>query len=269
MRFLLPFQFLVLLFFSSCSLLTKKGKWGKDAFWPITGARIGKAFKKNISSPHVWVPLAGAGATFWGGVDRKISHWASEKTPIFGSQKNASKRSDELDIALLYEMYTTPLLTASNADGSVKTYAFSKLKGFLVTSLASQAADQTRDALSYDFGRERPNKADHRSFPSGHSTQAGTRNTLTSKNLDHIPMSESLRTGFKAVNNTLAAGVLWGRLEAKRHYPSDVLTGYALGSFISGFIYDAVMNLDDPERPETIVVIPGRDTVSLQYTYTF
>ncbi|MCM2350516.1 MAG: hypothetical protein NDI69_10890 [Bacteriovoracaceae bacterium] len=87
------------------------------------------------------------------------------------------------------------------------------------------------------------------SFLSGHSTE-----------------DSHLRTGIKAANTTLAAGTLWARPEGQRHYPSDVLVGYALGTFLSGFIYDSLMNLDSDE---SFSIIPLGDQASASYSIQF
>ena len=254
---------------SSCSLFTKKGSWGRKALWPIKGSKISEAFKKNISSPHVWGPTAGAAVIWAGGWDKNISNWAWDKNVLFDNHQDSDHWSDHLADALLYQMYLTPLFTASSQDGDTFIdYAASKTKGYLVISLSSQTADWTRDALARSFRRERPSHENHLSFPSGHSNQAGTRNVLVSRNLDSIPMNEHLRFGIKTVNTGAASLLLWSRVEAKAHYPTDVLMGYALGAFISGFMYDSLMNMDE-ENPETFSVTPLKDAWTFQYTYAF
>lgn len=253
--------------FSSCSIFGRKGKWGRDAFWPIKSNRIASAFKKNISSPHVWVPLVGAGISYAGNFDKKISDWAVEKKYIYGNQNNTSVWSEKFNKTLLYEMYLSILLTPSmDEDNSLWNYALSKGKGAFAVTLASRTSRYTRDEVANFFKRERPNKLDNLSFPSGHSTEAGTRNTLVRKNLESMEIKNSIRTGINALNTTLAAGTLWARLEGNRHYPSDILVGYALGSFVSGFIFDSVMNLD---QNETFSVNPTTDSVSVNYAIRF
>ena len=46
--------------------------------------------------------------------------------------------------------------------------------------------------------------------------------------------------------NTVAGLTAWARLEAEKHYPTDVLVGAALGHFISAVIHDSMMGLDAP-----------------------
>lgn len=252
---------------SSCSLFGKKGKWGKNAFWPLKSSRVVSAFKKNASSPHVWLPLVGAGVSYFGNFDEKISHWAVEKKYVYGNQENTSLWSHKFNTVLLYEMYLSMLLTPSmDEDKSLWNYALSKGKGALVVTIASRATHYTRDEIAMFFKRERPNKLDNLSFPSGHSTEAGARNTLVRKNIEAMDIGRTFRTGINAINTTMAAGTLWARLEGQRHYPSDILVGYALGSFVSGFLYDSLMNLDENE---TFSVTPTSDSVSINYALRF
>lgn len=257
----------VLLLLSSCSLLRRKGNWGRNSIYPIRGERILDAFKKNASSAHVWAPLVGAGITHWGGYDHKISNWASHESSIYKNREQADNWSDHFNNILKYEMYATIMLTPSmDEDESLKDYALSKAKGAIVVNVASTSTRYTRDRIAKAVHRRRPNSADFKSFPSGHATEASSRNMLVSKNLDSIDMDNRLRVGIKTTNTAMSVGTLWARLEGKRHYPSDVLVGYSLGSFLSGFIYDSLMNL---EPNETFVVVPTGEKVFAQYSLFF
>lgn len=259
--------FISILLLPSCSIFGKKGQWGRDALWPISGSRIGKAFIKNAKSPHVWIPLAGAGIIHLGGQDRRISKWASEEKNIYHDQENTDLWSDQFNNILLYEMYLTIFLTPSlGEDDSLTHYALNKVKGGLVVNIASQSTRYARDQVAKTVRRQRPNRTDYLSFPSGHATEASSRNMLVSKNLDSMEMDPNLRFGIKTINTTMALGTLWARVEGNRHYTSDVLAGYALGSFISGFVYDSLMNLDSNE---SFTVIPLGNQVSAQYTIYF
>lgn len=260
-------QLILILSLTSCSLFTRKGKWGKDALWPIKGSRITEAIKKNAASPHVWVPLIGAGVTYWGDYDQKISDWAYDHNILFDNHDDSDHWSDNLNSYLIIEMFTLPLLTPSlEEDGKLKKWAWNKTKGYIVLGVATRVPDYVHDQMALSFKRQRPNKDDYRSFPSGHATKAGTSSMMTSKHLDVIPMDKSLRTGIKTVNTLAAAAVLYARVENKAHYPSDVLVGYSLGAFISGVIYDSLINYD-PEHPETLAVIPTKGIMTLQYSY--
>lgn len=233
-------------FCNGCSYLKRKGSWGKKALWPISSSRISEAFIKNIKSPHVWGPAAGAGAIHLSGYDKKISSWASEHNPIYGSQKNASNSSDTLNQILYVESGISVFLTPS-WNGSEGDYVVSKLKGGTVSFFSMSLAEDFNNSVRKYVKRERPNGKDMRSLPSGHSTTAGASSAVLRKNMDHVGMDQNWLRVVNGLNTTLAAGVLWARVEAKAHYPTDVLMGYSVGNFISGLIFDSLMNLDPNE----------------------
>lgn len=262
--------FLVLLIFlsSSCSVLKRRGSWGKRALWPIKSSNVLDAAKRNATSMHVWVPLVGAGTIHWSGWDHKISNWANAGRGLYDDQTSADNWSDNFNDILKYEAYMTTILTPSmEEEEKFSSYAMSKAKGAFAVNAASFSSSYTHGRLAKAAHRRRPNKRDYRSFPSGHSTDAAARNMINSKNLDYIDMSDDLRFGIKSANTLMATGTLWARLEGKRHFPSDVLCGYALGSFISGFVYDALLNMNPNE---SFVFAPtGQNTVIAQYTLGF
>jgi membrane-associated phospholipid phosphatase len=42
-----------------------------------------------------------------------------------------------------------------------------------------------------------------------------------------------------------AAATAWARVEANKHYPSDVLAGAAIGHFLTAFIHDSFLGLPE------------------------
>ena len=230
----------------SCSSIKSRGTWGEKAIWPLSKERIKESFIKNITSTHVWLPVAGAGAVQLSGYDRKISAWASGHHPIYGTQKNASHYSDRLSNFLLYEAYASVIFTPSWNDSEGR-YLFSKVKGGAVTYFSINGAEDFNNNTRKYIKRERPNKSDKRSFPSGHATRGGASNVVLNRNINATRISDGWKTSINTVNTGLSMGMLWSRVEAKAHYTTDVLMGYAVGNFVSGFIFDSLMNLDPNE----------------------
>jgi len=66
----------------------------------------------------------------------------------------------------------------------------------------------------------------------------------------------------------IAAGTAWATIEANRHYPSDVLSGYALGHFLSAFINDAFLGIDY-KKEAFLIINPLKDgvMVSMRWHY--
>jgi membrane-associated phospholipid phosphatase len=57
-------------------------------------------------------------------------------------------------------------------------------------------------------------------------------------------------------------------LEAKKHYPSDVLAGMALGHFLGAFINDAFLGLDSPKN-FFFTVEPSKKDIYCSMRWTF
>ena len=61
----------------------------------------------------------------------------------------------------------------------------------------------------------------------------------------------------------------WARLEGNRHYPSDVLFGFALGNFIAAFMNDAFVTPEGREHLAFRVDTAGPDGLVLGLDYRF
>jgi hypothetical protein len=177
--------------------------------------------------------------------DRKVSDWATSHHPIFGSENTASQASDYLLDALEVETFVTALATPSGDEP--KDWAYSKVKGVSVELGAELVTAGATSLLKDATGRTRPDGGG-KSFPSGHSSGAFSSATLANQNLNSITMPEKMRIPVQIGNILLATGVGWARVEAGRHFPSDVLAGAALGHFLSAFIHEAFMGLPGDDR---------------------
>jgi hypothetical protein len=230
-----------ILFVTGCGTLQNGQKWGQDAIYPVDLKKIPHAALKALVDPQTFVPAAGAlvfGLSKW---DKKVSHWATGHTPIFGSTKNAENDKLYLEIPLYTEVFITALATPSGADS--KDWAYSKLKGFAVEGGAELVTVGATTLLKDTTGRTRPNGSSNKSFPSGEASAAFSSVALSNRNLDSIELPQEVRIPLKVVNILLGSSVAWARVEAQAHYPSDVLAGAALGNFLSATVHDAFLNL--------------------------
>jgi hypothetical protein len=91
---------LMLFILNGCGTMQNGKGWGEEATISPGWDRVGKAAYNSLVSPLTWGPVAGAAVLQIGAWDKHLSNWASDKTPIFGSQTNASNWSD-------YLMYTS------------------------------------------------------------------------------------------------------------------------------------------------------------------
>ncbi len=256
----------LLLIGSGCMSSDGRPGWGEEALWPVNGRRIVKAAQEAILDPQTWIPAAGALVFAIDDWDRKISDWASEHTPIFGSQEDALDASDDLKSVLEAELPITALATPSGDD--LEEWALAKVRGLVVEYGAVAAAGYTTQYLKNEVGRRRPNAQNRRSFPSGHSSSSFAHATLSNHNLDSIDMPMGLRRACQVGNLGLACTVAWARVEGKAHYPSDVLAGAALGHFMTTFIYKAFINRPQ-DRPCDVAFMPMEKGASMSLVYWF
>lgn len=238
-------------FCAGCGTLPNGRGWGEDAIWPVDGGRVVRAARDALLDPYTLAPLAGAAVFTIDDFDERVSDWAIDHNPIFGSVDDADDASNWLRNGLEIEAYATPMLTPSG--DTAEQWIPAKLRGYAVAIGSTEAVGGVMTVMKEQIERERPDKSAMDSFPSGHSMRAFSYATLSNRNLKYIEMPEPVRPVLRTVNVLTATGAAWARVEAGRHYPSDVLVGAALGHFLTAFIYDAFMNLPEDNNVEVAV----------------
>ena len=230
-----PFTLLLLLSICGCATAPPQKEESHPPFWP-NGERWKEAAGNALRSPVTWGPAAGATVVAAGGWDKKISDWAVENTPVFGSVKNAQNASDDLrSLSGLGMLGTAVAVPGGNHP------VWPVVKRLLIEEAGVILASSTTTLIKRAIQRERPDESDNHSFPSGHSTRAFAYTAMSSRNLDSIEMPDPARDSLKALFLTIAAGTAWARVEGGRHYPSDVLAGAAVGNFVSILTHDAFL----------------------------
>jgi len=263
---LLLFSMIGLMILQGCGTLSNGQKWGQNATLTPGWDRVKTSAVNAALSPETWGPVAGALALQVGHMDRRISNWASDKNPVFGSQDNAGKWSDYLRDASGAVYFVTVLATPSGDDTS--DWLTSKAKGLAIGLAASEITGGGTSLLKKVAGRTRPDGSNDASFPSGHASGSAVFTTLSRRNLEFIPISQGSRLAADIGIAGLSVGTAWARVEAKKHYPSDVLIGYSLGHFVSAFINDAFLGVDNKRAP-LITMEPSRKGLYLGLNWTF
>lgn len=251
---------LLLLSIPLAAALPAQASDGDGGFWPGK-ARWRRAAVGALKDPVTWVPAGGALVVWAGDWDEDLSQWAAESTPIYGSTASARDASDLLRTASHLGMITTALFVHGE-DASWSE----RLERAAVEQAGVLVALSLTSGLKSSTDRERPNRSDRRSFPSGHATQAFAYSAATSRNLAAGDLPAPLRRGLKIGFGTLAAGTAWARVEAGAHFPTDVLVGAALGNFVSRLVTDAFFE----QREELTVHLaagPGQVVVGVHLTF--
>jgi len=228
-----------------CTTMPDGSRWAEHSTYRVGWSRVGEAAAQAAKNPWVWAPLAGAAVMQIDDWDDRVSDWAYDTNPVFGSQKSAQNWSEGLvamaSVGYVASVFATP-------SGSYGTDWWSaKWRGGMVGLGAIAAASLTTEGLKDVVDRERPDGND-RSFPSGHASLAGVADTLTVRNLQAIPMSDGTRSVLSAGAQTLTFATGWARVEAGAHHPSDVLAGMSIGNFFGLMFTDAFLRDGLSER---------------------
>ena len=252
--------------FLGCGTMPGGRGWGQDATLLPGWQKIRKAAVDTICAPETWVPAGAALVLQVGDMDTRLSKWAVKKTPVYGSNENADETSDKLRNVARGVYLTSVILTPSGSDPA--DWAFAKAKGFAVEAASVQITRNVTGFLKGSTKRTRPNEANDRSFPSHHASETATYSILASQNIEATQLPGMLKTPLRIGALGLGAGAAWARVEAERHYPSDVLAGMAIGHFFGAFISDAFLGLDY-EGGAGVTVEPSRDGFKLAIFWSY
>jgi len=249
-----------------CSTLPNGREWGQDVTFKPGWQAVRESAVRAAKSPYTWAPLAGAALLQIGDWDSDVADWASENTPVFGSQQSALDASGTLDDISAAAWLITALATPSG-DSSGEWLA-DKSKGIAVGVAASLVTGGITSAVKSWSDRTRPDSSGSDSFPSGHSSSAAAFSTLAARNVQSIDMSSNFRRTTGIGFGVIAAGTAWARVEGGVHYPSDVLAGMALGHFVAAFFNDAFMGLNDPATGSVALAL-SPELVSIRFWRVF
>jgi len=258
----------VTLFFAGCA-----GSTGNTLTWRQTTDKelqnLGRAAHKAFFNWNTLAPLAGAGIFAIDDFDHRVSNWAAKHNPVFGSEQNARDASDTFKRILQFETIGTCTATMFRNDpNDPENPIYAKLKYPAVELAAWGATKAATRGLKHAFSRTRPDRLDNKSFPSGHTSEAFSLATLSNRNLEHLDLPDNWTIPLQTANICLATGTAWARVEGRKHYPTDVLFGAALGHFLSAFIHNYFF---DPYQTDNIsfLLTPSLNGATIQITSSF
>ncbi|MBI2383125.1 MAG: phosphatase PAP2 family protein [Gammaproteobacteria bacterium] len=224
--------------------------------------RLRAAAVSAAQSPATWLPLAGAAlaAPF----DRRIADWSQDHHPLFDDAPSAGARSDDLRDGLLV---AAALAAAASPVPEETGWLRQKARTGLALVLTGKATRAATGFGKFAAGRERPDASNTRSFPSGHSSVAFAMAGFADAELGRFDWPAPAQFAVDAGLYGTAALTAWARVEADKHWASDVLAGAALGSFVARFAHAAV--LGGSERVHLAVdAVPGAGW-SLRLAWSF
>jgi membrane-associated phospholipid phosphatase len=240
---------------TGCGTLANGRRWGQDAFSRVGPKTVTHAAQDAFFDLQTLLPAAGAIIFAASDLDQEVSDWATDHTPLFGSQETAQEVSDYLRGTLWAEAFATLIATPSGSEA--EPWLDAKAKGLAVEGLAIGVTAGVTQGLKQLTDRTRPDGTDDLSFPSGHASSSFAAAILANRNLASIPLSPWVKYSLHISNILLASGAAWGRVEGGQHFPSDVLAGAALGHFLSAFIHDACIGIPKADRFQ-LVIMPSK-----------
>jgi len=172
-----------------------------------------------------------------------MSRWSSHHTPVFGSRQSAKTASDVMlgASAALYGV------TALAAPSYQHDWYGNKARGLAMGAGAAIATEGVVAGLKQGLGRKRPDDSGNDSFPSGHAALTTLSATMTTRTIDTLPLSDASQVTLKAAAIGLSVGTDYARVEAQKHYLSDVLVGAAIGHFMGAIVDKAFLGVQ-PDR---------------------
>lgn len=240
-------------------------------FWEYD---IGQQAVDTFKRKDVWIPLIGMAMFLAGDFDDDLSEWASEENSLFGSRNRAKNFSDIGRDTLIYGgMLSSVLKIKKNAKDKNDFFLALDFKGAVNGGLGLASTFASTQLLKKTVGRNRPDAdiggdSSNRSFPSGHTSISFWGASVITRRVgrlqyfqDHIITGKVLNFGMYG----LAGSVAWGRVEGRRHWPSDVLFGAAIGNFFDNFF--PVPKKSGKES--CILVTPFKDGFALQFQSRF
>ncbi len=225
----------------ACGLLTGcasqvGGDWGAHTTLTPGWEQIKSSALSAAKSPHTWVPVVGAAVFAIGDLDEDTLEWATDHNPIFGNIDDAKDWSDDLAVVASVNWLATGVMTPSGESH----YWENKARGLGLQALTLGVTRMVTNGMKSAVDRERPDRPDkNNSFPSLHTSAATAASALAARNIEHLDLTARQKKYWQVGSYALAGLTGWARIEANRHYPSDVLFGYALGHFLAAFINDA------------------------------
>ncbi len=231
----------------------------------LSWSKLTDATVRAARHPSTWAPLAAAAVVGAGDWDHQWQRSASKHQYLFGD--DAEDASDTLVTAstVLYGLST---LAAAPAGQGFQDSLGWKARNAAVLLVDKALVDEIVDEWKEASGRDRPDGIADDSFPSRHNGTAAVQNTLTRRNLDYIDMHPHLRTLAKAGLYGLDGLTGMARMEADKHYPTDVLVGMALGNFIANLSYNLFLESATP-KTYSVTFVPTADSLMVTTQFAF
>ncbi|HEY0590502.1 MAG TPA: phosphatase PAP2 family protein [Thermoanaerobaculia bacterium] len=193
-------------------------------------------------------------------MDEDVSDWAREQTPLFGSAHRAETASNELKGASHVLMLATAIPPRDAADRWT-VFALSAIEEEAIVAAVGAVTLGAKNAAD----RERPDASNRASFPSGHSSGSAATGALARETLARSAIPSRWHPAVRVGSRVIHGATAWARIEAGKHYPTDVLAGSALGNLLAVTLDRAIRD----GKEVTVSIAPSREGVFLDARIRF
>lgn len=207
---------------AGCTHAEPTTRWSRH----FDGAVWGGAVIAQTESAKKWAPAVGLAATSALAVltDRETQRENSEAPVTEGNESKGNVQATSL--ALLSGGVAIGEWIGGDGGHSFEVM----FESFLVV-------DGITEILKRSFPRDRPDRTNNDSFPSGHTSFAFTMATYLGRRIDDLGDDWYYKLGYLGYLPAAYVGI--SRTEADRHWPSDVAVGALLGLVLTNIVYDA------------------------------
>jgi hypothetical protein len=231
-----------------------------------TGCRStteGTAFERHRSVP------------IWGGAAADVFEHSPQRELLYGIA-GATLLAAPFDQSLSNESSEDQVVTSGNTSsgdtlalalgGAALAYggwewgSSGESLNFEIAAEALAATEASVYALKLVTSRQRPDNTDHESFPSGHTAFAFAGATLLANAIEDDTQGRSNHLGYLLYLPALYVAV--DRVEAGKHYVTDVGVGALIGIFMADWVRAAHKPCADEDRPT--IYTPGRPKLSFK-----
>src|SRR5688572_15756168 len=119
-----------LVFLTGCGTMSNGRGWGQDVNMLPSPTHVGHAAWNALTDPWTWVPIAGALVLQVENFDERISDWAQDDAPMFGSSEDAKSARGWTGNASDFVYFSSVAVTPSGDEPL--DWAWSKAKGLSV-----------------------------------------------------------------------------------------------------------------------------------------
>ena len=259
----IPLLLLAALLLSACT--TRERRIHGDAAW------------RALTAPNTYVPLAAAAVIAAADLDEDISNELAgpQKVSLRNDVQDGvglvSSRQEADDISAIV-LQTSPLLWLGPTIANSTNYCCGRNGGDdHYTTLKWQAAIGAtavtfgmNRALKDNLGVVRPDGNGEGSFPSTNAALTSVAATLSRREIERLPISGTQKKIWQTVVTAWPVAASLMRIEAKRHFATDVLVGYAIGSFWGEYSSNLADAYRCSTRPTLRVKRTQEDAVAFQ-----